>query len=260
LQISTDFFIYAVSTANFTQVIELCHIALALPVNKQDQLKDQVAFLVQNYILNRKKFDKVLVAFLNQDFNLVPQSFTLEDNVKPLLKFTTGLKDIKTAISHEIKGLKFCYTIEPGLLNYIEKTFVNASVRHTGAVNIHLLFSQHSLSDKDTLICIHDGFIELLLKNNDAVQFYNVFHYQNDEDVLYYLLFTMEQFNINPLFVKIAIAGQRKVTDPLLKNLKKYIKHISFCVHDREVSLQGELEKLPKHYYFTLLNQHTCEL
>ena len=70
----------------------------------------------------------------------------------------------------------------------------------------------------------------------------------------------MEQFNLNPLYVKLAIAGQRGSSDELIKSIKKYIKQVNYCVTDQTINLSGDLSNLPRHYYFTLLNQHACEL
>ena len=70
----------------------------------------------------------------------------------------------------------------------------------------------------------------------------------------------MEQFQLNPLYVRLSLAGQRSLSDDLIKSIKKYIKQVDFCVTDSSVNLNGDLSTLPQHYYFTLLNQHLCEL
>jgi hypothetical protein len=146
------------------------------------------------------------------------------------------------------------------LITHLEKVFPNSSIRHSGAVNLSLFFSQHSLIQKNLFLNISEGSIEISVKEGNELLFYNVFNFQSDEDVLYYLLFTMEQLQLNPLHVKLAIAAQKDVSDDLIKNIKKYIKQVDLCVSDASVNLKGELASLPKHYYFTLLNQHLCAL
>jgi hypothetical protein len=260
MQISDSSLMYAISTSNFQNIVELVHVQFGNSATNATQLKEQVAFLIQNYFLQRKKFDKVHIAFLTHDFTLVPEAFATENNLRPLLNFSTGNTALRAPAAHFIKGIKFSYVIHPELSDYIERTFVNASVRHTGAVNIGLLFSQHSLLESQVFMNIGDGSIELAIKNKADLQFYNVFNFQSNEDILYYLLFTMEQFGLNPLLVKLSLAGQVPVTEDLVKSLKKYIKHVLFCVHDPLLVLNGDLRQLPQHYYFTLLNQHTCGL
>jgi hypothetical protein len=70
----------------------------------------------------------------------------------------------------------------------------------------------------------------------------------------------MEQYSLNPLMCRLAIAGQMDAGSELLKAIKKYVKHVHLAVNDRSFSSSfGEL-KLPDHYFFSLSNQHLCVL
>ncbi len=258
--IGSGSFMFVISTNNFKNVVELCHVEITHHANAAFNLTEKVSFLVNNYLLHQKKFEKVNLAFLNSEFTMLPEAFSVQQELRPLLEFTTGTEQVKNSLQHHIKNLSFCYTLEPQLLGFFERTFPNASIRHAGAVAINLFFSQHSLLSANLFLTIGDGWMELAAKQNTELLFYNVFNFENNEDILYYLLFTMEQFDLNPLQVKLIIAGQRPVTDELFRNIKKYIKSVGFCILDPSVNLNGDLSELPKHYYFTLLNQHVCEL
>ena len=96
-------------------------------------------------------------------------------------------------------------------------------------------------------------------KKNGDVIFYNVFACNTGEDILYYFLFTMEQLQLDPLQTRLCIATQRQVNDPLFVSIKKYIRHVEFCVSTGLI-YKGDLAQLPSHAYFTLLNQYQCEL
>jgi hypothetical protein len=75
-------------------------------------------------------------------------------------------------------------------------------------------------------LIINDGLIEIAAKSNNNLLFYNVFSFENNEDVLYYLLFMMEQFSLNPLSTRLLIGGQVQTNDSLIISIKKYIKHV----------------------------------
>lgn len=260
LILDSNSFIYAISTQSYKVIVELCHVEITEVSFSMDQYIERITALVNNYGLHQHKFEKVEVAFLNTDFTLIPKAFAESKDLKSLLKFTSGSMDVKRAFTHHVKGIEFCFSIQQDLVSYIEKVFPNASIRHCGAVNIQLLFDQHSLKACQLFLTINDGFIELAEKETNQLLFYNVFSYENNEDVLYYLLFVMEQFNLNPLHINLAIACQKDSSNELIKSIKKYIKHVSFCVNDSSIKLNGEFATLPQHYYFTLLNQHLCEL
>jgi len=253
-------FMYAISTADFKNITELCHVEITHLANKAFDITDKISYLTNNYLLHQKKFEKVNVSFFNHEFTMVPQAFVMEEDMKPLLKFATGTEEVKRSLRHNLRNINFCFTIEQELISYFEKTFPNVSIRHLGAVSVDLFFGQHSLKNANLYLCIADGYIELAAKQKNELLFYNVFDFENNEDILYYLLFMMEQFELNPLHVRLSIAGERNQSDDLIKNIKKYIKQVEFCVTDASVNLNGDLSSLPKHYYFTLLNQHLCGL
>ena len=252
-------FMYAVSSGQFKTITEIGHVQSAQPGYFAEGAAEKLPALVQNFFLQRKPFEKVNIALLNRQFTLVPEAYGQGD-LKSLLRFASGSAEVKNAAVHQLKGIHFCYTAGHDLVNYLEKTFANASIRHAGAVNLSLFFSQHSLAPAHVFLNIGDGCMELCIKENNELLFYNVFPFETNEDILYYLLFTMEQFRQDPLLIKLVVAAERPADDELFKGLKKYIRQVSFCVHDRLVQLNGELQQLPQHYYFTLLNQHACEL
>jgi hypothetical protein len=71
----------------------------------------------------------------------------------------------------------------------------------------------------------------------------------------------MEQFLLDPQQVKLTVAGQLQMHDGLAKHLNQYLKNLSFYTPPVNVfDLSGDFETLPVHFYFTLLNQHLCEL
>ena len=257
---SANSFMYAISTSSFKNVIELCHVEITHLANSSFDLTERISFLVNNYLLPQKKFEKVNISFLNNDFTIIPEAFDVGLDVKQLLKFSTGVEHIKRSLQHNLKNVHFSYAVELELINYFEKTFPNASIRHAGAVNTALFFSQHSLVNQNLYLNIGDRQIELAAKNQNELLFYNVFNVENNEDILYYLLFTMEQLELNPLHVKLSLTAQKQTSDDLVKSIKKYIKQVDFCINEPSINLQGELSSLPKHFYFTLLNQHLCEL
>lgn len=257
LFISHNSLIYAISSRNFDHVSHLGHIVIT---NEPGGVTfaEKIAGILTNYQLPQKKFEKITISILSKDFTIVPEAFSNTGDIKEFLSFSSGISEIKNPVIHTIKNIKFCYVFDNDLIQYLERTFTHAIIKHAGAINTDLIFSNHSLINSNLFLLINDGFIELAAKEKNDLLFYNVFSYENNEDILYYLLFMMEQFNLNPLQIKLLIGGQVETNDALILSIKKYIKQVNFVVNDPGIKLEGELSQLPQHYYFTLLNQHLC--
>jgi hypothetical protein len=260
LHIAPLSFQYAISSQDFKQVHEIGHATIdrrQVPGTASD---DEVRLLVQQHFLHQKKFSKVNIALLNNEFTMVPEAYAGEGDIRSLLGFTTGAQPVKNPLSHRLRNTRFCFAAHNDTLAYLERTFTNASIRHSGAVSLALLFSQHSLAGSDLYLNVGEGIIELAARRGSEILFYNAFNTETGEDILYYLLFTMEQFGLDPLVVKLSVAAQLPADNELFRQIRRYIKHVAFCVGDPSIKLSGELQELPAHYYFTLLNQHLCEL
>jgi hypothetical protein len=253
-------FMYALSGNEFSNISELCHVVQEQTRTGSSSLSDHVNFFLNNHQLPERKITQVNISVLNSEFTLVPEAYADDQSFQPLLQFATGSKQLKSRLSHHIKNIRFCFGLPADLASTLERAFPAASIRHAGAVSIGLFFSHHSLTDHQLFLQIGEGVIELAAKNKNELLFYNVFAVETNEDVLYYLLFMMEQFALDPASVSLAVAGERPVSDPLIKSIRKYISHVGFCVSDPSIRLKGELLSLPQHYYFTLLNQHLCVL
>jgi hypothetical protein len=260
LFITNNSFIYTLSSNNYKDIYQIVHVTFDSYLTTKHNLCEKVSFLVTNYQLASIKVETISITILTKDFTLVPESYSSQSDIKDFLIFSTGNSEIKNAQQHTVKNVKFCYSIEQSLFQYLEKTFNKANIRHSGAINSDLFFSSHSLLKNNLFLNINDGVIELVAKENNELLFYNVFNFENNEDILYYLLFMMEQFKLNPLHTKLAIAGQIETNDALILSIKKYIKQVYFAINSSEIKLEGELSNLPQHYYFSLLNQHLCVL
>jgi len=260
LFITNNSFIYTLSSKKFNDIHQIVHVTFDSYLTTKHNLCEKVSFLITNYQLAYVKVETILITILTKDFTLVPESYLKQSDIKDFLIFSTGNSEIKNAQQHTVKNVKFCYSIEQSLFQYLEKTFNKANIRHSGAINSDLFFSSHSLVKNNLFLNINDGVIELLAKENNEMLFYNVFNFENNEDILYYLLFMMEQFKLNSLNTKLAIAGQIETNDPLILSIKKYIKQVYFAINNSEIKLEGDLSNLPQHYYFTILNQHLCAL
>lgn len=254
--ISERAFMYATTDSSNKELKSLVHVefdGLAHP----DPVA-RIAALINDQGLSRSRFGKTLITVLNTDFSLIPRAYAETGSPANWLEFATGMGHDKKTNAHRVGDMTFLSGTDAALVNYLEKTFNNSSIRPAGWVTLNLLFTQHSLAGTGLFLNLHDDLMELCAVKEGAVLFYNVFRYVTNEDILYYLLFTIEQSGLSPKDLRLAIACQRPVTDPLIESIKRYIPHLRFCVGQPDLEMKGAAATLPQHYYFTLLNQHLC--
>jgi len=239
-----------------TALYEICSLDFVPEKKNASQIIDELGYFLSEFGILKHQFNHVSVQVLNRLFTLVPQAYS-DPNLKGLLEFNTGLKDIKTIQTNLVNNsVYFTYTYDLELLAFIEKTFSAAKIDHVGAASIDLFLNLPYFKNSDVLLNFHQFSIELIIKSNNDLLFYNIFKYDTNEDVLYFLLFTIEQFQLNKETLRLQIAGNKQTNNELFDLVKKYIRNVNFV---SSKALDKTVDELPNHFYFSILNKHLCE-
>ena len=226
----------------------------------QDELSQYFLQFVNEFDLSKNNYNNIYINWLNKHFTLVPNSFYTADKAKELLDFNIGNIENETVLTNDVLGdVKFVYSIPASFKNTLDKTFPKHDIKHFGYNSIQLFFDHFQLKNADVFLNIHNGSIELLIKKDKQLLLYNMFNTKSDEDILYYLMFSVEQFKLNTLTLKLSIAANRETGDELFKSIKKYIKQVNFVVSDKIIVRKETFESIPHHFYFILLNRLLCE-
>jgi hypothetical protein len=247
----------AVFNKDNTQLYEVCRIAFNESNQHSQNLINELTFFLKDFDILKHTYAHVQIQLLNRLFTLVPKSFS-NGNLKEILAFNLGLTDIKKIQQSLINNsINFVYTYDHDLHLFLEKTFNTAKIEHAGAVSADLFLKSAILKKSDVFLNIHDHVIELMVKKDSDLLFYNVFKWDSNEDILYFLLFSIEQFQLDQSTLLLSIAANLPTTHTLFELMKKYIRHIQFV---SSKAIDVPVENLPNHYYFNLLNYHLCEL
>lgn len=209
--------------------------------------------------LQLKPYSKISVNYTGRQFTLVPTAFFEEKDARGLLEFNCGDTGSDIILSDEVNAdIRLVYSINEGLKSTIDRLFPNHHLRHTGSVLAKLLLQSEELAGEQVLLRIDDGSLFVAAKKDGQLLLCNHYQVQTDEDILYYVLFVLEQFELNPTAVRVSLSGLTATDSSLAKALQKYIRHIRFVNGSRLIKRE-DIASLPHHYYYTLLNRPFCE-
>lgn len=229
------------------------------PVKHADELSQLFLQFVADNNLNKQNHKSVLVNWLGDHFTLVPASFYDAEKAKEMLEFNVGGTNGELTFTNDVNDIKLIGAVPAELKSALDRTFSNHNFKHIGYSSMKLFFTHFQLKNADVFLNIHTGLTEVLIKKDKKPVLYNMFKTENDEDVLYYLLFSIEQFDLNPSTLKLFISANRPTTDNLFTAIKKYVRHVDFTVSDKVIVRKEAFEQTPHHYYFSALNRLLCE-
>ncbi len=235
----------------------VCSFPLDITVN--NNISEQLLIATNHFGFSKKKYKTVLVNKVSSQFTLCPTALYEPDNARALLEFNCGDTEQQIIITDDIHStIKLIYTINEALKSTLDKLFPQHQLRHQITVLARLMLNTEELSKENILFSIRDNSIEVIVKQNQQLILANQYSIKTNEDVLYYVLFIIEQYQLNPLTVAITLVGNKESNSELIVSLKKYIKHIRLATGHKTINWQY-LTGMPQHFNYSLLNRLFCE-
>ncbi len=213
-----------------------------------------LAALFKKHDLTKKKFSEVTVVHRNNLFSLVPKSLFDVDELANYLKFNTKML-VNDHIAYdelEHNDMVNVYVPFVNINNYIYELFGEFTFKHNGTVMIEsLLNGKNAAKEPICYIYVTDQQMDITVISQKKIVLFNSFGYATIEDFIYYLLFTLEQLQIDTETVILKMFGEIEEGDDIYNICYKYVKHISIFVPSVS-SLPMDLGK--GSIDFTLLN------
>ena len=222
-------------------------------------LNEHLIIALNHFQFSKKKYQHVYVNYFNQQFTLCPNAFYNSENNRSLLEFNSGSISNKLIITDDIStDIKLIYAIDESLKSTLDLIFPHHQLKHTITVLSRLMLLSEELVKENIILSIHTNYIEVIVKQDQKLLLANQFSIKTQEDVLYYVLFILEQYQLNPLTVNITVIGNIDSTSALITSLKKYIKNIRLGSGHKTINWDA-ITGMPQHFNYTLLNRLFCE-
>ncbi|MFN8229295.1 MAG: DUF3822 family protein [Bacteroidia bacterium] len=198
-------------------------------------------------LLAHKNFINSEAFFLTEYFVILPNVIYAKEESENLLKFTTQFPSNYVTREDALHDFKIVYAINLDVKNYLEKTIKNIKFSSSAFGLLNVFLNKTEFTKTDALINFTASQMEVVLKTENKLQLYNLFKFNNDEDALYYVLFIIEQYNLNVLTCKFCVCGQIDKNESIVSKLKKYIKNV-------EIGSLNTNYFSSKHLYYSLIN------
>jgi len=177
------------------------------------------------------EFSEVIVIYATNLYTVVPSSLFDETKASEYLKFNSKIlaNDFIAYDTIDPYQMTIVYVPFVNINNYFFDKYGSFQYYHSGTVLLKSILhhEKNSINIKVYLHILNDTFDIIIIKNND-LKLCNTHSYKTPEDFIYYILFTLEQLNLNPETIEIVLCGDIKEEDDIFKILYHYIRHISF--------------------------------
>ena len=273
IRLHADGFVYAILDKNTRKFLHLQAYDLSDPgkklyipgeAEKTDTVK-LIQLLEQDLKWLQQPFSKIRILLEQGKSTLVPEALFDVEEIGSLYTFNVaGEHSQRAELKHDhLKSTNafVIYSFPSSLRKFIDTYFPGALVYHYSTANIQGLFHKYRNIDSDKQLFVNTApsHIDILRIKNKKLDYYNSFLYNTAEDFMYYLIFIVEQLNLNPESVELMMLGEMEKHSSLSELVHKYIRYIRFVDRNPEFRYSFVLDQLPAHYYYNLFNASLCE-
>lgn len=178
-----------------------------------------------NFSLSEAASAQVLINF--NKFSLVPEHLYEKEQGPKILSYTSKLAKGDHIYSDHWKNSEamLVYACPLPMIEWIKKHFTNASIAHSGTA-LEKLVQMVPKSDQFAYLHINPGAADFYVAKEGRLQWYNNFDYSTEEDLLYFILYALEQNRILATELELHLSGHSLKGDKLQALLNRYIETI----------------------------------
>ncbi|TVZ59828.1 uncharacterized protein DUF3822 [Flavobacteriaceae bacterium MAR_2010_105] len=218
---------------------------------------EQLKTVLNTNTIFEQPFDEVQLIHENELSSIVPKPLFDENNVADYLKFNAKILNTDFVAFDEITDHNSVVVFVPyvNINNYIFDRFGEFIYKHASSILVKTILDKE-VGSNDTKFYVHIGndHFEIIVIKKGHLVFYNTFEYLSKEDFIYFILFTLEQLQLDPETVQIKLLGSIKKDDELYEIAYKYVRHVDIVgnVYDFEFGNKPQPEELQNS--FIILN------
>lgn len=211
--------------------------------------------------LNKIPFSKSSFTWIGPKSTLVPEPLFDEQQAENYYTLNQGPLENETLHFEKIKplGAYNVFSVPNALNEFFSKHLKSSPVLHHSRVLLENLLLG-GFDKPKVFLHVQSKHFDIVVLEGGALKLHNYYSYISSEDFTYHTLNTCKQWGFNPQTLEVTLVGEVEAQSQLADMLRKYIGSVEFYTPTPAYSLSLELGKLPKHFYFNLLNQQACVL
>jgi len=206
-------------------------------------------------------FKSVYFSLVDSLYTLVPSSLYEPSKKADYLKLNHRLNDPAEHLflNYEISVLRsqIVYAFPLILHNFLIGRFPKLNVFHSLSPCLEA-FSLQKKQTEQMHLYLHSDRFDFIYFADDKLQLVNSYPYQTVEDFIYYLLFVIEQLNIDRDRTHLTLSGEFEEGSTLHDLILQYIRRPEILERSQGIEFSKPLDQLTRHQYANLFNLYLC--
>lgn len=209
-------------------------------------------------------FKDVFVIYESPKSTLIPEPLYDETEKVLLLNFNHQVSSYEQVVSNRLRNVE-AYQIfaVPDCLKYrTDKVFRNKTILHhsTPLIESLLISYKNKSVENKVFLNIRSNHMDIVILKPDGLRLFNSYYCPQPEDMIYYLLFVLEQMSFNPEEVDLVLLGNIKKYSKDFELLYSYVRNVSFDSRTSAFAYSYVFDNIPDHFFYTLFNVNISQV
>lgn len=207
-------------------------------------------------------YGQVDIAIASNKITVAPHDFLEPENKKKIITVAHTVHATEEILTEPIFDLGPVVAI--AIPSYIkvscERIFPGSILHASAAVFVKAVLQSHSQSiARQIFLNLYNSFFEIVVIQGSRLLYLNTFRFTAPSDVLYYVIFVLEQLGFVPSEENVTITGNISGNETIFTLLKMYCASLTYAERPENISYGDSFAGIGLHTYFTLLNLSLCE-
>jgi hypothetical protein len=204
----------------------------------------------------------VRVIVENNRSTLIPSALFDESEKDTYLNFSVEPEAEERILFDRLTRLEIVniFGLNNTLHDQITGFFPGVKVCHVSSLLIESIWMnfKNLITDKRIFIFVREEAFNMLIFEKKQLVYSNAFHFRAPEDFVYFVIFVMEQLNLNPEEVPLTLLGDIHTKTPHFDLIYKYIRNIDFALRSESTNYSYVFDDVAGHSFYPLLNPVLC--
>lgn len=258
LQVDTEGFSYCILDKASRRYVAFQKFILGKHVDTETLIHKLEKTIQEDELLGFQ-FNSAFFLYLTQKSTLVPEVFFDESNLRDYFEFNQALDELDELHYNLIPEISASdvFAIPTYLANLVYSKFKGVKYYHQAVPFIRSAINDFP-KPTSVHISLNPGFFDIVVKQDNRLKLYNTFLFQNDTDLLYYVMFTIKQLKLDAETVPFTICGEMSDRVSYQESLSRYIPNIMY-LDPVSPKFSGIFDRISRHKYFNLFYLYNCE-
>ncbi len=263
LMIQTESIQYAFYDTNLSRFLSVYEYHLAKPIGDLAYSGLLKTFFENSFRIPEIHIQQLHLALAWPYFTLIPAALYDESKRADYLSFITHLPGGYTILSREVQGIGayIVYAVPEIIFKLLSEFFPEAKICHFLQPLLENLYlsGKNQANAPKIYVNARKEMLDIIVFDDEELVFCNSFPYGGKDDFAYFVLFTMEQLQINPDTTETILFGETDKTSGAYQLLMKYIRKLTFIQANDKFGYSNMMNETTQHKFFTLFNLKSCE-